>query len=79
MPLLGSGGQHICTYINGLNDNLMEYSNMTRLSMQHLKQSSPFITVIVSPLIQSAVGILLDSRNASTVGKPTVACVTTIQ
>ena len=38
----------------------------------------PFTTIIVSPLIQSAVGILFDSRNVAAASKPNFAHVTTV-
>ena len=63
-----------CTYsvsINGLNDTSQHYV----WSLE--SRSSSITTITVSPLIQSAVRILLDSRNAATVSKPNVACVTT--
>ena len=41
-------------------------------------RSSPFTTITVSSFIQSAVGILLDSRNAATTSKPNVTHATTI-
>ena len=37
------------------------------------------LTITVSPFIQSAVGILLDSKNAATVSKLNVACVTIVR
>ena len=36
------------------------------------------MTITVLPLIHSAVGILLDSRNVATASKPNITCVTTI-
>ena len=36
------------------------------------------VTITVLPLIQSVVGILLDSRNVETASKPNVLCVTTV-
>ena len=63
-----------CTYsasINGFNDTSQHYV----WSLE--SRSSSITTITVSPLIQSAVSILLDSRNATTASKPNVACVTT--
>ena len=55
----------------------MDSSNMAMLSMEHRKQ---FITIYitVSPLIQSALGKLLDTRNAATASKPNITGVTTV-
>ena len=36
------------------------------------------VTITDIPLIQSAVGILLDSINATTASKPNVVCTTTV-
>ena len=36
------------------------------------------VTITVLPLIQSVVGVLLDSRNAETASKPNVICATTV-
>ena len=36
------------------------------------------MTITVSPLIQSVVGILLDSRNVATASKPNITHVTTV-
>ena len=38
----------------------------------------PFTTITLSPLIQSAVGLLFDSRNAATNNEPNVVLITTI-
>ena len=59
-------------------DNSMDNYNMAMLSMEPKNGSSPFTAITVSPLIQSAVGILLDSRNAAATKKPNIACVTII-
>ena len=40
--------------------------------------SSPFTTITLSPLIQPALGILLDSRNATTTSKLNVTLITAI-
>ena len=52
---------------------------MVKLSMEPMKR---IITLhnnyCLISLIQSPVGILLDSRNAATAGKPNVACVTMV-
>ena len=54
------------------------YKIATLLRRSLEKGSSPLVTIIVSLLIKSAVGILLDTRNAATISKPNVACVTTV-
>ena len=60
-------------------DILMDNCNMTTLSTEPIKNgSSPCTTITVSPLIQSAVSILLYTRNAATVSKPNIVCVITI-
>ena len=62
-------------------DNSIDNSNMAMLSMEPRKwilTTQPFTIITVSPLIQSAVDILLDSRNAAITSKPNVAYVTTI-
>ena len=49
------------------------------LSIKPIKRgSSPYTIIIVFPFIQSAVSILLYTRNAATASKPNVACVITI-
>ena len=65
--------------VSGLDGNSMDNFNIVTLSMELRKCiSSPFTTIItVLPLIQSAIGILLDSRNAATASKPNVICATT--
>ena len=57
---------------------LMDNCNMAMLSMDLESRSSLFTTIAVSTLIQLAVGILLDTRNAATASKPNVAHVTIV-
>ena len=58
---------NICTSINGIDDISIENSSMATLSMEHRKR---IITIhnnyTVSLVIQTAVSILLDTRNAAT-------------
>ena len=70
--------QCICTSINGLYDNSVDNSNMAMLSMKPRKWIITLHNHYSLTLIQSAVGILLDSRNAETASKPNVVRVTTI-
>ena len=52
---------------------------MTTLSIEPIKsKSSPCTAITVSPLIQSAVSILLYTRNAATASKPNVVRAITI-
>ena len=41
-------------------------------------RTSPFTMITISPLIQSAVDILFNSKNAATASKPNAVCVTTV-
>ena len=50
---------------------------MAMLNMEPKSGSSPFTTNTASPPIQSAIGILLNSRNAATTSKLNVIYVTT--
>ena len=60
--------------INGLDVNLMDNSNIAMLSMNLESGSSPFTTLIVSPLIQSAVGILIDFKSTANASKQMYTC-----
>ena len=59
-------------------DNLMDNSNISILSVEPGKWIIILHNKYCSPLIQSAVDILLDSRNIATANKSNVASVTTI-
>ena len=57
----------------------MENSDIAMLSMEPRKQNMTITNnYYLTPLIQSAIGITLDSTNAATASKPNVACVATI-
>ena len=56
----------------------MHNSNMVTLSMEPRKRIITLHNNFVTPLIHSAVGILLDSKNAATASKPNVAHVSII-
>ena len=53
-------------------DNSVDNSNMVTLSMEPRSEPLLFTIITVSPVIQSALGILLDSRNAAISSKPNV-------
>ena len=68
-----------CACINKFGDTLMDNCNIATSSIEPIKsRSSPCTTITISPLIQSAVRIVIFTRNAVTASKPNVVRVTTI-
>ena len=62
-----------------LRDNFMDISNMATRFMEPRKRIiTLYNNYCFTSLIQSAVGILLNSRNAAIASKPIVACGTTV-